>query len=77
MAKQTLKPLSASKQPPAEYRIRKDCRSVFWFGGKPHRAGDMIYANAETAEEYPTIIERVEDAVAQPTEPQTPEKKEQ
>jgi hypothetical protein len=37
----------------------------------------MIYADAETAEEYPTIIERVEEAVAQPTEPQTPEKKEQ
>ena len=47
MAKQTLKPLSKAAQPDAEFRIRKDCHSVFWYGGKPYRAGAPIYASDE------------------------------
>lgn len=80
MAKQTqnIAPKRPTQnQPPAEYRIRKDCRSVFWFGGKPYRASDMIYADAELAAEYPAIIEKIEDAAAQSTESGTPDTKEQ
>lgn len=59
MAKQTLKPLSKAAQPDAEFRIRKDCRSVFWYGGKPYRAGAPIYASDELVAEYPNVLERV------------------